>query len=55
MKELSNIELKNVVGGINITGSLITSIIKGVTTFLDLGRAVGSAIRRAISGNMCSF
>lgn len=46
-------ELLNVVGGINITGSLISSIYKGISTIMDVGRSLGSAIRRAMEGSMC--
>lgn len=53
MVTLREDELLSVVGGINITGTLINSLIKGISTFLDLGRALGSAIRRVVSGGMC--
>lgn len=50
---LNDAELKNIVGGLAITGTLINSISKAVTTFLDLGRSVGTSIVRIISGNIC--
>lgn len=46
-------ELLQIVGGISITGSLLTSIYKGIQTIMDVGRSLGSAIRRAMSGSMC--
>lgn len=46
-------ELLEIVGGINITGSFLNSIYKCVNTIMDVGRSLGSAIRRAISGSMC--
>jgi len=52
MKKLEEAELKNIYGG-TITGSLINSVTQGVNTFLGLGRALGSAIRRLGSGNLC--
>jgi hypothetical protein len=52
MKKLEAAELKNIYGG-TITGTLINSITKGVNTFLALGRAVGSSIRRLGDGNIC--
>ena len=52
MKKLEVAELKNIYGG-TITGTFINSITKGVNTFLALGRAVGSSIRRLSNGSMC--
>ena len=46
-------ELLQIVGGISITGTLINSIIRAVNSFMDVGRSLGSAIRRIIGGNMC--
>lgn len=51
MKE-SKEELLLVVGG-GISGTLINSVVKAATFILDLGRAVGSAIRNATSGIKC--
>ncbi len=50
--KLEEIELRNLYGGA-ITGTLINSITKGVNTFLNLGRAVGSSIRRLVDGSLC--
>lgn len=46
-------ELLNIVGGISITASLINSLYRGVNSILELGRSLGSAIRRISGGNMC--
>lgn len=45
-------ELLLVQGG-GLTGTLISSILKGVETILDLGRNLGSAIRRFKYNNVC--
>lgn len=52
MKKVNNNELKKITGG-SITGTFINSITKGINTFLALGRAVGSAIRRVSDGSIC--
>ena len=39
----------------SLSGSLISAFIKGFTTFTDLGRYVGSSIRRLVNKNMCNF
>ena len=53
--ELNKNQLINIVGGINISGTLINSIVKGINAILDLGRSLGSSIRRIKSGNICSL
>ncbi len=52
MKELNRKELLNIEGGA-ISGTLISSITRGINTILDLGRSLGSAIRRLGSNNVC--
>lgn len=51
--KLTNKELKMIVGGATISGTLINSIIKGVNSILDIGRYFGSSIRRLIGRNAC--
>lgn len=53
MKKIDNEELFLIVGGINITGTLINSITSGITKILDLGRSLGTAIRRVIGNSVC--
>ena len=47
-------ELMQIVGGA-ISASMINTIIRGIKSFLDLGRSVGTAIRRIQSGRICSL
>ncbi len=53
--ELDNKQLLNIVGGINITGAFLNYLVKGINSILDLGRSVGTAIRRITSKNICPF
>lgn len=53
MKELNNKELYEIVGGVKFSASLLSSIIKGANLILELGRYVGSAIRRFKTGKLC--
>ena len=55
MKELNNLELLNIVGGINWTASLFGYMSKAIETVLDVGRSLGSAIRRLYNGTLCPF
>ena len=49
---LNNSELMNITGG-TVSGTLINSVVKLVTLIVDLGRAVGSAIRTSQTGYKC--
>ncbi len=51
---LSDKELLKIKGGA-ITASLINAIARGISTIADLGRSVGTAIRRLVSGKICSI
>ena len=52
--KIKNEELLQIVGGA-ISASMINTIIRGINSFLDLGRSVGTAIRRIQSGRICSL
>ena len=52
---LSNSELKAIVGGAAISSSLINSLLKGANIFMDMGRYLGSSVRRIIEKRMCSL
>lgn len=53
MKLLHNEELRQIVGG-TITAAFLTALVRGVNAYLDIGRSVGSAIRRILTKNVCS-
>lgn len=50
--KLNRNELLNVYGG-TISATLINAIVKGFSVIVDLGKALGSSIRRAVSGKTC--
>jgi len=51
---LTKQELLNINGGaIKLTASLLNYVFKGVTIFTDLGRSIGSAIRRGSENKLC--
>ena len=52
--QLSNEELKNLIGG-SLTASFLSALVRGFNFILDLGKTIGTAIRRGTSGNACSF
>lgn len=56
MNKLTKKEMLNLYGGASaITGAFLSSIIKGINIILELGRSVGSAIRRGSGGKLCSI
>ena len=50
--KLNNYELKNIEGGA-ITASLLNALSRAISTTLNLGQVIGSAIRRVFSKNYC--
>lgn len=53
MKELNKNELMKVTGG-SISASFLNAIARGIDTVLEIGRSLGSALRRFLSGKKCS-
>ena len=53
MIKLNKEELLEIRGGINFSGSLISSFVKGINVLLDLGRSLGTAVRRIALNNIC--
>lgn len=51
---LTNNELYTIIGG-SVTASFLNAIARGITTILDLGRSVGTAIRRIGSNSICQL
>ena len=52
MKELTKEELKQISGGA-ISATLINAFVRGMNTFLEVGRSLGTAIRRLVTKNVC--
>lgn len=53
MEELNQKELLKVVGGVKFSAALLSSVMKGANFILELGRSVGTAIRRMSTGRLC--
>ena len=51
---LNDAELTNVVGGA-ISATLFNALVRGFTAIFEFGKAVGTAIRRAKTGTICSI
>lgn len=56
MVEIKYVEdLRSINGGTDLSGSLINAFTSGIRTIMDVGRSLGTAIRRIISGNLCKL
>ena len=56
MIEIKKEELLNISGGASYaTASWLNAAARAITTLVDLGRSLGTAIRRSISGKVCKI
>ena len=53
--EIEKHELLMINGGGSISGTLINAFVRGINVLLDLGRSLGTAIRRIGSNTVCSI
>ena len=50
---LEDKELYSIVGGFKFTAAFFGYALKGCSFLIDVGRNIGSAIRRTINNNLC--
>ena len=55
MVDLKEDDLLFVEGGLSVSSSLINSLTGGIKIILELGRSLGSALRRGSSNSLCSL
>ena len=48
-------ELICIYGGGSITSNMLNSLVRLANTLLEVGRSLGSAIRRSVTGKCCSL
>ncbi len=53
MVEINNNELLAIVGGLSITGSIVSAFVSGIKTVFEVGQSLGTAIRRIVEGKLC--
>jgi hypothetical protein len=53
MQQLKEEEQRNIIAGASISASMINGFIKGATLILELGRSLGTALRRAQLKKLC--
>lgn len=52
MKRLTNEELIRITGG-SISASMLGYLVRGVNAFMDIGRSLGTALRRIGEHSVC--
>lgn len=52
MNKLQKEEMKKIKGG-GMSATMVNAVMRAVATMFNIGQAVGSAIRRTISGSYC--
>jgi len=55
MTEILENEYELIDGGLSVTPTLINAFTSGIRILLELGRSVGSAIRRGSNGTLCKI
>lgn len=53
--QLEDKELTNYVGGFSFNATLVNAIVRGFTFVLDLGKTIGTSLRRGLTGQACTF
>lgn len=48
-------ELLQITGGLNVSGAIINAFRSAANVVMDIGRSLGSAIRRIAYGNLCAI
>lgn len=55
MKELSEEELKKVVGGLDLNAGILNSFVRAFEIILEIGRSFGTSIRRISGSSICEI
>ena len=53
MNKISSSELREIDGGISLTGSIINAFTSTIKTLYDFGRSLGNAFRRIKEDKLC--
>ncbi len=53
MSEIESNELSTITGGETVTGTLVSALTTGIKALFDIGKSLGSSIRRLSTDNIC--
>ena len=54
LRKMSKQEMKQVNGGFSLTAAMFQNMLKFANMFFEIGKALGSALRRSQTGSYCS-
>ena len=55
MKKLTIEEAKSIYGGGSLSGAIVSALKGYIMNVFNIGQAVGGAVRRIATGNLCRF
>ena len=55
MEILDNKTLMSIDGGLSLSGAIINAFTSSAKAVLDLGRSLGTAVRRVVSNSLCKL
>ena len=55
MEHLNRNQLLDIDGGFSLSGTIINAFTNGIKTILEVGRSLGTALRRTKEDKMCSL
>lgn len=55
MKELSKEELLCADGGLDLTATMLSAIVRGAELSFEVGQSLGGALRRLLTGKYCAI
>lgn len=53
--KLTNTELKQIKGGAGISAALLNALSRCINSFMDIGRYLGSSVRRMFGNSYCNM
>ncbi len=53
MTDINKEELSTINGGASISGTLVSAVTSGIKVLFDVGRSLGSSIRRISDNDLC--
>lgn len=53
--QLEDKYLVDYIGGFSFNATLVNAVVRGFSFILDLGKTIGTSLRRGLTGQACTF
>ena len=53
LNAMTDVELMSITGGVGLSATVVNAMIRGVSFTLELGRTLGTIIRRRMNNSLC--